>query len=268
MRTSATPPHLAKDRAELINRVSERGDAGTLADAAQSGTEIHEEEDLVIGVTRQDLEEFNWGWSTTFPLKASPRGGDAIFGWGVGDTDPFGHRFFISDPPSVSTRSALIEDDESVDPTHVPHPRWVGKASQPRTDPKSALWDADWWRLRLCGDPECTSTRVLYGKVYEPHCMDGFWQGKMLVCRRVFFRSHLLIHLSVPTLWFLVSYFISSVMLRGVLTKFPGSQLGGSPRFTHGPALPRYRGFHKRWDGPLRAAVLCSVQGGAFNRWL
>ena len=264
MRTTATPPHLAKDREDLITRVQERKDAGALADAAlERGTEIHEEE-LVIGVTRQDLEEFNWGWSTTFPLKGSPRGGDATFTRGAGDVDPLSeHRFIASDPGSASTRSSPIEeDDKAADQTYVPYPRWVGKAPQPRPKTKSALWDADWWRLRLCGDPEYMSTRVPYGKVYKPHCMDGFWQGKMLVCHHVFV---FLFILSIPTVWLL---FISSVMLWGALTKYLGSQLGGPPRFTYGSTLPRYRGFQRGRDGPLRAAVLRSVQGGAFDRRL
>jgi len=155
-----------------------------------------------IAPTKDVLEEFNWGWYARLPLgpartlaengvENSWRGE-----WGLGDdTSPaaiFDDSFFrdtaVGNPEGGGSRRVML-----------PTVRWDGKAhhtgsrrvwSMPNVVPstsKSTMWDADWWRIRLCGDPVRMSTPVPYGRVYEPGCMDGFWQGRMVVSLEVAF---------------------------------------------------------------------------------
>lgn len=42
----------------------------------------------------------------------------------------------------------------------------------------SRRWDADWWRMRLCGDPWVP--RLPPGQVFEPGCLNGLWQGRFM----------------------------------------------------------------------------------------
>ncbi|KAF8079340.1 hypothetical protein FPV67DRAFT_1403278 [Lyophyllum atratum] len=53
--------------------------------------------------------------------------------------------------------------------------------SRPEGTGKSAKWDADWMRLRMCGDLMRMPPRVPYGRVYEPFSMEGLWVGRMLI---------------------------------------------------------------------------------------
>ena len=149
-----------------------------------------------IAPTKDVLEEFNWGWYTRLPLgparTMTENGMENSWRWEWGLEGDI--------PP------AALFDDDFVRGTAVGNPeggrtsrvmrriaRWNGKA--PHTSlhrvrsmsnvvtsiSKSLMWDADWWRVRLCGDPMRMPTRVPYGRVYEPGCMDGFWQGRMVV---------------------------------------------------------------------------------------
>lgn len=97
--------------------------------------------------------------------------------WGVGDgIDDYVPR----SPPSGDS------DSEAEIP-----PSWAGKAPHLtlKENTKSKKWDADWWRSRLCGTTTRTRPRIPYGKVYELMCMDGLWQGRMLVGLRFLFLS-------------------------------------------------------------------------------
>lgn len=153
-----SPAHLADNRAEWLAR----GNMG-------------------IGVTREDIDEFNWGWSVRPPRGQGPttrksREGGMMWSWGIGNANPLG---------------SFLEDDSEAEGRNLPastasNSRWAGKAPlmtlSSGTTTKSTRWDSDWWRLRLCGGPSMPRPRVPYGNVYEPGCMDGFWHGRMLVC--------------------------------------------------------------------------------------
>ena len=121
----------------------------------------------------------NWGWTARLP---GGSGADMTRVWGVQDNDPVGSE----SPVAAGSNSAEVQPDIE--------PRWAGKAPHRTYLPnmnKSKRWDADWWRLRMCGDTSRTRPRIPYGKVYEPGCMDGLWQGRMLVCISILFYSHL-----------------------------------------------------------------------------
>jgi len=45
----------------------------------------------------------------------------------------------------------------------------------------SVFWDSDYWRRRLCGNAWLQSPKWRPGRVYEPGCMDGLWQGRLAV---------------------------------------------------------------------------------------
>ncbi|RDB15915.1 hypothetical protein Hypma_003505 [Hypsizygus marmoreus] len=130
------PPHFANDRRESW---------------AQGRKEI--------GQTREDVEEFNWGWTVRLPLGR--------------DED---------EDIAADTTMAMAPGLSPFPDPRLPHARWAGKAPHSKSlaaPHRSRKWDADWWRLRLCGDPTRRQPWVPIGRVYEPGCMDGLWQGMM-----------------------------------------------------------------------------------------
>ncbi|RDB15717.1 hypothetical protein Hypma_003945 [Hypsizygus marmoreus] len=146
-----------------------------------------------LGPTREDVEEFNWGWMVRLPLGRGVWTGNGVKGndgrvgwrWGVGDISPF---YALNDDDDDDDDTDLTTISVAPGPSpfpnpHPPHPRWAGKAPHSKSlsaPHRSRKWDADWWRLRLCGDPARRQPRVPIGRVYEPGCMDGLWQGLMM----------------------------------------------------------------------------------------
>ena len=150
------------------------------------------------------MDEFNWGWSARLPLGPGgcvrPRsfGTDNVrhharissWRWGVGDGASSAFDFSAAetekDDAECGSSSAPFTE-EIRNRNDLPDPRWTGKA--PHTmyamngglNTKSARWDVDWWRMRLCGDPRMIRPRVPYGKVFQPGSMDGLWHGRILV---------------------------------------------------------------------------------------
>jgi len=55
----------------------------------------------------------------------------------------------------------------------------------------SVLWDSDYWRRRLCGNAWLQNPKWRPGRVYEPGCMDGLWQGRLAVRAFSVMRAHL-----------------------------------------------------------------------------
>lgn len=146
-----------------------------------------------VGATREDIDEFNWGWSVRLPqghghtVSSKGRRGRiaSTWRWGVGDVDPLDP--FIEDATAETPPLASDEEDDDGSGPHVKNPQWEGKAphtvfdGSTRAKTKSAQWDVEWWRLRLCGDPRGLRTRVPYGRMHEPGSMDGLWHGRMAV---------------------------------------------------------------------------------------
>ena len=126
---------------------------------ARDRAEAHARGNFDVGPTMEDVHEANWGWTARLPGGA---GTLPAWSWDVHDPAP---------PPLAAP------------PADPPH-RWTGKAPHTAFGPnadRSRRWDMDWWRLRLCGNAARKRPRIPYGRVYEPGCMDGLWQGRMLV---------------------------------------------------------------------------------------
>ena len=155
------PPHLALTRAEA-----------------------HARGNWEIGPTAEDVHEANWGWTARLP---GGSGADKSCTWGVGDSDPAVPSPGAESPAAGGSNLNLNPYSNIPPPTAAQlaiNPRWLGKAPHRTYNPKankSKKWDSDWWRLRLCGNTSRKRPRIPYGKVYEPGCMDGLWQGRMLV---------------------------------------------------------------------------------------
>lgn len=130
---------------------------------AQNRAELHARNNFEIGPTVADMHELNWSWTARLPMERAAGASDSSEDWDI---------------PSGPTSSALLRLGGSDDPASP----WCGKAPCSSVmGGKSKGWDADWWRLRLCGDLRRTDPRVRYGSVYEPGCMDGLWVGRLLV---------------------------------------------------------------------------------------
>lgn len=134
------------------------------------------------GPTRENIEEFNWGWGAHLPLGSGLRmrsgARKMVDGWGGRewaqeneDEGPFPQR-----PGDVT------EPD-----FHPPPPieKWLNKSPHAKATgegiSKSRKWDADWNRVRFCGDIDKGVPLVPYGLMYEPGSIDGLWQGSQLV---------------------------------------------------------------------------------------
>ncbi|GLB43740.1 putative imidazolonepropionase activity [Lyophyllum shimeji] len=139
-----------------------------------------------VGPTREDVEEFNWGWTARLP------GGRA---WARGVLD-WAHEAEDEDEDGAEGRGAERPRGQVFEGFEPPEPvsRWVGKAphageyaargrgrGRGRALEKSAKWDADWFRMRMCGDMMRVPPRVPYGRVFEPLSLVGLWHGRMLV---------------------------------------------------------------------------------------
>ncbi|KAF8068769.1 hypothetical protein FPV67DRAFT_1089123 [Lyophyllum atratum] len=145
------PPHLDRTRADRLARGN-----------------------YEIGPTREDMEEFNWSWNARLPGGRSwPRRRGPLYD---DDEKPFPSR-------PVGTVFPGFEAPP-------PIAKWVGKAPHSgeyvtpggsRGKGKSAKWDVDWMRLRMCGDLMKMPPRVPYGRVYEPFSIEGLWVGRMQV---------------------------------------------------------------------------------------
>ncbi|KAG6829275.1 hypothetical protein H0H92_005095 [Tricholoma furcatifolium] len=133
-----------------------------------------------VGPTREDIEEFNWGWGVHLPLGSGLRYRSGIRkmveGWGGREWDGE----YNEDEP-YPTRPSI----QSTSPVPPPLPRWVGKAPHAMATgegiSKSRQWDMDWMRVRFCGNIWRPSPRIPYGTMYEFGVLDGLWQGSLLV---------------------------------------------------------------------------------------
>ena len=107
--------------------------------------------------------------------------------WGVGDgaSSVFDFSAVETENNTAERGSSGVPFAEEIrDRNDLPDPRWAGKAPHAMNgglNTKSARWDVDWWRMRLCGDPRMIRPRVPYGRVFQPGSMDGLWHGRILV---------------------------------------------------------------------------------------
>ncbi|KAF9461899.1 hypothetical protein BDZ94DRAFT_1322969 [Collybia nuda] len=138
---------------------------------AQNRAELHARGNFEIGPTVEDMHELNWSWTARLPTEKPTDAPDSCEEWGS-----------LVPPPITRAESAASEELGVFGGSQDPKSRWYGKAPPvERKGGKSRSWDADWWRLRLCGNPLRANPSVRYGRVYEPGCMDGLWVGRMLV---------------------------------------------------------------------------------------
>ncbi|KAG5651173.1 hypothetical protein H0H81_009616 [Sphagnurus paluster] len=152
----AIPPHLARTREDIPDHVAP---------------------------TREDVEEVAWAWVARPPLGAGLRARD-------------GERVLVEEWQGREHSSADSDDEGQAFPErpkgiahlspHAPIERWVGKAPHsplPKAG-KSLRWDADWARLRMCGDmwvrlAQGTAFGCGWGYVHTPGSLDGLWSGVM-----------------------------------------------------------------------------------------
>ncbi|KAF9011371.1 hypothetical protein BDQ17DRAFT_1346082 [Cyathus striatus] len=62
----------------------------------------------------------------------------------------------------------------------------------PPPEDYSTLFDADWWRHRLCGDAYLPRPKILPGYTYTPGSLSGQWQGRLLIPSEMASRNLLL----------------------------------------------------------------------------
>ncbi|KAG6864707.1 hypothetical protein C0991_007746, partial [Blastosporella zonata] len=135
-----------------------------------------------VGPTRENIEEFNWGWGAHLSLGTGlhKRSGERkmIPGWG-------GLEWSLEE--DVQEAFPIPIPDQGRPGFHPPPPvpRWIGKAPHALATgggtSRSRKWDMDWNRARFCGDLYRPAPRIPYGKVYEPGAIDGLWQGSLIV---------------------------------------------------------------------------------------
>ncbi|KAG5643150.1 hypothetical protein DXG03_001512 [Asterophora parasitica] len=129
-----------------------------------------------VGPVREDIEEFNWSWGARLPMGAGIARTTSVDDGE--DAERLERDGLAETPPPVPVRRLAWGYGDKL-----PISRWVGKA--PHSDPsrklggKSAQWDEDWMRMRMCGDLAIKAPRVPLGRVYTPGCMDGYWVGRM-----------------------------------------------------------------------------------------
>ncbi|KAG6868381.1 hypothetical protein C0993_003905 [Termitomyces sp. T159_Od127] len=137
---------------------------------------------FVNGPTRENIEEFNWGWGVHLPLGSGLRARSGVRkmveGWGGREWTREGE---VEEPFPHRPRDMTEPDFHPPPPVEI----WLNKSPHAKaTDEgisKSRKWDADWNRMRFCGDIDRRVPRVPYGMMYEAGSIDGLWQGSQLI---------------------------------------------------------------------------------------